>query len=391
MRVIIVLGSGASTGAGMPSVTEITEQVLSGDRTTRHGDDYRIGVLAAPSNEPFRAPVEETVRTVRQMRDICDSYFGAHDKPRLTNYEDIAYVAGQIRDTLSSEYENPALNPLVEDMTRGGGYDTVRDRAGDVVGYIEDVVTQMLSRPGGPFGHLRSICDAFLDERVEQLDLFTLNHDLVIDKALREAAAPFSDGFGQEHGSLRIWNDNFQVPTRRVFKLHGAIDWFRYPLTIGGWNGQVVARSSDGDPFHPRGPAEEDLGFPALGRPQVLTGTFNKILSYQTGIFDDQHVHFHDALRDADRLIVTGYGFRDKAINARLVAWAERPGKRRLLVIHPNPQNFAHNARGAVRGKWERWQDANILRSIESRLTADVTWGDLRANSTSAAFLKWVV
>ena len=108
-------------------------------------------------------------------------------------------------------------------------------------------------------------------------------------------------------------------------------------MNVDGWDGQFTARASDGDAEHARGPDGELLDYPAMGRPLFLTGTFNKILSYQSGIYADQHYRFHEALMNADALVVIGYGFRDKAINSRIVAWAERPGERRMIVVHPRP------------------------------------------------------
>ncbi len=93
------------------------------------------------------------------------------------------------------------------------------------------------------------------------------------------------------------------------------------------------------------------LGVPALGRPQILTGTFNKILSYPTGVYADQHFRFHEAMKLTDRVLVIGYGFRDKAINARIVAWAEQSGTHRLVVAHEDPGALAESARRAIRGK----------------------------------------
>jgi len=46
---------------------------------------------------------------------------------------------------------------------------------------------------------------------------------------------------------------------------------------------------------------------------------------------------------------------------------------RRLLVVHPDPRHYAIAARRAVRTKWDKWKCANLLRYIESKLTATVT------------------
>jgi hypothetical protein len=115
-----------------------------------------------------------------------------------------------------------------------------------------------------------------------------------------------------------------------------------------------------------------------MGRPLFLTGTFNKILSYGTGVYADQHSRFHRALTSADALVVIGYGFHDKAINARIVAWAERPGQRKMVVVHRDPDRLGAGARGAIRGKWDRWKQCGLLEIVPEYLSATTTWGSIR-------------
>jgi hypothetical protein len=223
---------------------------------------------------------------------------------------------------------------------------------------------------------LAPVSDAFADEAVGQLDLFTLNHDLVTETHLRERGLAVSDGFEREFGTLRIWTDTYAVAARRFFKLHGSIDWYRYPLDLDGWSGQITARTSE-DPFHARGPNGEMLGFPAGGRPRLLTGTFNKILSYPSDVFADHHFRFHEALASADRLLIIGYGFRDKAINSRLIAWALRPGERRMVVAHRDPTGLGDGARAAISQKWGGWQKSELLTFVPRHLEG-TTWEELR-------------
>lgn len=324
----MLLGSGSSVPAGMPTVDAITARVLSGHNVVRHGSDFRLVDRLPPNHEVVAAGVADVVRFVGNLKQLCDDYFASQEKDRTTNYEDIAYVARQIEDGLLSEYENPALLPLTERFGREAGrtLQELAEIAGSAADYIDDVARSLLRTPIGPFDHLAAIVDAFEDVGVDDLTVATLNHDLVLERGLRDSGVSYSDGFEDPFGSLLLWSDTYRVATRRVLKLHGSIDWYRYNLERDGWSGQVTARSTaDGDPFHARGPAGELLQYPAGGRPQILTGTFNKILSYPAGIYADQHFRFHEALAAADKLVVIGYGFGDKAINARLVAWAERP------------------------------------------------------------------
>lgn len=374
MRLAVLLGSGASIGAGMPSVGMITKRVLSGEKVFRHTDGHFC------LNDEFADrhdadSVEAAVSFLEELKAISDSYFAVHDPDRETTYEDLAYFARQIDDALGFEYENPALAPLIEKLV-GGAYsgrnlNEVKRAAGEAAGYIEDVVCALLSEPWSGLDYL---APAIADANVEQIDLFTLNHDLVFESHLRERGLAFSDGFEREHGDLHLWTDTYVVPTRRLFKLHGSTDWYRYNLQVDGWNGQFDVRV-EGDPDHALDP-HGTMHYPA-GR-LLLAGTFNKIFSYSTAIYADQHARFHESLASTDRLLVVGYGFRDKAINARLIAWAERPGKRRMVVAHRDPDGLGKGARGAIRQKWERWQKHKLLALVPQHLE-HANWDELRA------------
>lgn len=114
MRLAVILGSGASVGAGMPNVTQITEQVLSGQNVLCSGSDFHVVEELPPHHELFNEPLGPVLSFVGEIKQLCDDYFASQDKSRATNYEDISYAARQIDDGIMSEYENPTLLPLNE-------------------------------------------------------------------------------------------------------------------------------------------------------------------------------------------------------------------------------------------------------------------------------------
>ena len=67
-----------------------------------------------------------------------------------------------------------------------------------------------------------------------------------------------------------------------------------------------------------------------------------------------------------------------KLSTARIVAWAERPGDRRLVVVHRNPTGFALSARGAIRNLWSPWQDRGLLAFVPEHLSPTTTWRSIR-------------
>jgi hypothetical protein len=99
--------------------------------------------------------------------------------------------------------------------------------------------------------------------------------------------------------------------------------------------------------------------------------------SYDTSIFADQHFHFHDSLRTADRVAVIGYGFADKGINTRLIGWLLDSRDRRLVVVHGDEDKLVE---GAIKHKWQGWPKEGRLRVVP-RWVADVGWEDIAAAS----------
>ncbi|HEV7566064.1 MAG TPA: hypothetical protein VGO31_08925 [Microbacteriaceae bacterium] len=76
-------------------------------------------------------------------------------------------------------------------------------------------------------------------------------------------------------------------------------------------------------------------------------------------------------------MLVIGYGFRDKAINSRLIAWAERPGERRMVVVHRDPYGVGAGARGAIAQKWDRLEQSGTLAFVPRHLEG-TTWAEIR-------------
>jgi hypothetical protein len=160
------------------------------------------------------------VAFVGELKALCDEYFASQDKDRERNYEDVAFVARQIEDGLSAEYENPALMPLIERL-KADRPDSLERIAGDAANYVDDIVRSLLGHATGPLDHLAAIVDAVRDDDVADLTIATLNHDNVMERAFELFGVDVSDGFGDVFGTLRVWNDTFSVPNRRLlnFKL----------------------------------------------------------------------------------------------------------------------------------------------------------------------------
>jgi hypothetical protein len=373
VRTVFLLGSGISLDAEMPGVAAITDQVVSGVGVFLHSANVFLIDADNPNYANWRAPVEPVLALVQELREIARVYFG-----REPNYEEIAQITRQLSDALSGEYESAAVMPLAERLAEhefaGGDLVQLRELTELVHKYIVDSVTALLTREATRLDHLGMIIQAC--EELDAVDLATLNHDLVLEAALRKAGISYSDGFDNSDEDVRLWADEWAEGRTRLLKLHGSLDWWGYQITDEPWRGWVAGRYRGDDPIHPKRGGIED--YPHDLRPLILTGTFDKILAYETWVFPDQHLRFHEGLRQASRVVVIGYGFGDKAINTRLIGWLARARENKLIVGHGDPDELRASARGAIQSKWDIWRAEKKLAVIPDWV-ACLSWDAVRS------------
>ena len=209
---------------------------------------------------------------------------------------------------------------------------------------------------------LHVIEDACKSANVTVTSISTLCHDTHVETFLRSKDIALSDGFDEERqNGVRYWNNARSSSDKTPFlKLHGSIDWFRYPSGIG-------IPPADSYPIRTQTPDGEwqyaDLSqttFPPL----LLIGTFNKISYYSSGIFLELVYRFRSTISDASRLVVCGYSFGDKRINEEIVGWVRGKDGRRFVIIHPEPERLKKGARGVIQNNWYRWEKDGLIRII---------------------------
>jgi hypothetical protein len=379
-RVAFLLGSGISRPAGMPSIVQITQRVLSGEEVWRHTDgNYYLGEDRSLPN--LAAHVPRVLKFLHRLEREIDQYYRPQPG-RCTNYEDLYYVASQIDDSESGDYDNPAVQPLIEKIrpeiqpllvdNENDGIQQWRlqELAGESTSYIEDVTRHSLGKEPTRTDHLNSLKDACLDNRLSSVDLFTLNHDTVLEQCLSQNSVQATDGFGEPENDVRYWRpDLFDQPSKvRLFKLHGSVNWFRFGSgSVGIPLGRDIWRTRN------RVGKMQRL---AHGRPEILVGTFNKMLQYTSGIYAELHCQFYRSLRHTRRLVVCGYGFGDKGINTQIIQWVDSSPDQRILVVHPRPEELKRAARGAISQNWTHWASQDKM-TVISRPVEETSWQDM--------------
>jgi len=316
---------------------------------------------------------------VQHLHRRVEQYYWVYGG-RHVNYEDLYYLAEQMHDEEQGEAENPAIRPffrtvktniwplikIIEKEYIGHAPpNNFRDLLGETCNYITDIVSKQIyksAKESVSVSHLEAIAKACNSGNVTSIS--TLCHDDHLETFLKKQGLVLSDGFSEPKDYVRYWEGDFSLDGNKVpfLKLHGSINWYRRQCD------QHICSIL---------PGYQCEGDDDLGRPKLLIGTFNKIQQYSSGIFRDLHYHFRSTLREANQIIICGYGFGDKGINSEIINWYyEKEGGRRLLVIHPNSEKLRKSARGAISKKWEEWLKKDGLKLIPKKFE-DVKEGEL--------------
>jgi hypothetical protein len=365
MNVILFLGSGISLPSELPSTEQITDSILSGQwyEASNNVTSYRNGPPAryhrVEDNPSMGTEVEDwhssghthiQMRKVRRLQQFLrllrthsDRYFIVTRRSRQSNYEDLYYLGDQLENEETAEVDNPAMMPfwrIIKEESESAGLclpdnhpfpnepTSLWGLVHESCKFIADIVRQSLwaSKSLEPRG-LEAVSELAGAPELESLDVFTLNHDSLIERLFSPGNSQFSDGFGSPSpAGIRFFDpEAYNTGAKiRLFKLHGSIDWVLWGGQVGLW---------------PPGPAIDSGPGPTLGETRnLLVGTYNRIADYTAEVFSELHWRFHQALREFDTMIVSGYGWNDHAINGRLAGWLNTSGNKRFILFDRSPE-----------------------------------------------------
>ena len=121
MKINFLLGSGLSIPAKLPSIGAITQRILSSERIKKtSGDSYSLDEqwdcpMDASDKELSRVELLPMLNLLDCLKRYALRRFERTGN-RETNYEDLAYLAGQIHDDILGNRENSALQPFIESV-----------------------------------------------------------------------------------------------------------------------------------------------------------------------------------------------------------------------------------------------------------------------------------
>jgi hypothetical protein len=384
-RAAFFFGSGIAFASKGPCVTQITDSLLN-DSWERHTSGRFIRARQATMFLPHQqVAANKAQEFLRVLKRHIDPHLREREQ-RQSNYEDLYFAALQIWEDLCGEYTNPLLSKSLTSIRKAAAGlcsgcatrmvdDDFAKLALSAADLTQWAVFQKVREVGDPVG-LSVISEVAVT--VGELDIFTLNHDLLVEAELKRQKMPFADGFACGRGKLRKFDGVWDKPERhvRLFKLHGSVDWYEFTFPKDHSNpGHRAFAAVEGDPDHCIGSSGEYLDL-VNPQPMFLTGTAVKERRYGIGLIGAIFAKFFTRLAEHRTLICCGYGWGDKGMNIRLDEWLQaRPGNRIVILQEKDLDKVQHSEFWASR--WRRYRRAGKVKVVRKWLSA-CTAADVR-------------
>lgn len=369
-RAAFFFGSGISYASGAPNVGAITDLVLK-TPWWAHTD----GRFYLRPRDQEQVSIGDALRAQEFLR-VVHGYIAprlASRERRDPNYEDIYAAVHQILQDDTGEAPDPLIADAVAAIKLATStlhvgqnghiarnpFASLADRAVDL---IQGAVLQGLGRITEPKG-MDVIAEVI--NAVGDVDIFSLNHDILIESRASASRIKLVDGFGDPRGDVRIFNNQWHRDraVARLLKLHGSINW--YLFRFSDWDQYAVVKA---DPDHARDENGKLLN-PLSPLPRVLTGTHVKEQAYGLDIFGEIFAEFRALLSRHRTLICCGYGWADKGINTRLRQWLRDARENRIVILHDGPiRNLSHT--GMWWARWEEYKRAGKVVVVSRWLSA---------------------
>ena len=400
MKLLLFLGSGVSSGCGLPNTQEISCALFRdgiGSTLPRFGVINRHTRHIPKRQALLRILREHAIRYGRSSRSD-----NAHSHTDRITYEMLFYLSQQLANQLNEEADNPAIGGFVEEILEQaknqklpGQYQhpfegeseaeysqylreqdppTMGILAEETCNYIQWVVWHELNRTV-PLEELERklalVLDLARSDEIDQLDICTLNHDLLLETLFDSKGIQYIDGFGPPDGNIRFFKPAVYdekttkgIHRIRIFKLHGSINWRFF---------QCCASADSRPAIHMVGQQNSSEYCDALGRiwqplehqHLLLAGTGNKTDAYnRQRVFVEMWHRFHHVLEEHDRIVMSGYGWGDIPVNDKLRGWIDANSKKnKLFLLH---RCFDHTALFPA--------DSYVWEVIDKRLVVIKKW-----------------
>jgi len=396
IKIAFLLGAGISINQGAPTTEELTKKILNNSNVGRHTNGIYYSDFKDAANFD-NEPIGLIQNFLKKIKSKIEDYYEDLDKSnfnpvKMVNYESIYFYIWQILNSKNKEWDNPItlttqktlereFNSLKKEIKYSNYYNfNFNEFLGEITKYISAIVSDSLCIKINNYNNfLNYVFDSANDDNVLKVEIFTLNHDTLIEQSLENKHLLFTDGYNYYNSELGLWDlslfnkKQFKI---NLYKLHGSIDWYNFGFKDkfnkrSKWITGRAKIGADIDHFIDKRGNIIDLS--SDEKPIILIGTFNKMFKYQTGVFIELFYKFYEVLNTVNFLIVSGYSFNDKGINFYIKRFLDNNFKNRLIVINKEPEILIGNSRGIIKNSWYRWIIEKKIKVIRNNFE-EVEW-----------------
>lgn len=371
MKVAFLFGAGVSIPAKLPSTKCITDQIFSGEGIVRGmAENYFFGDPKKFDYDPYQEFIPRIKTFLSLLKNELQEYY--EDSNESVNYEDIYYLIDFIRKNVYGAEKNPAFKYLLRNFESTidnlsapidplvNGKISLETLLNETIRYIEYTIISSLSKKPESYVGLSLLGEVIFQNHFSTIDVFTLNHDLVIEEFLNSINKDFCDGFGKEEEGYRFWDQSLFESDNKInlYKLHGSVDWYYYDET--SWEDRRICKCTS------------DILWRDPRKPEILIGTYNKLAEYIKGIYLELFYRFHQTLNRHSYLIISGYSFSDKGINEKIIEWIYC-GNKKMIIIDPFVDSLKEKIPSSL---FRIWNDKNRIILIQDYIEK-VSWSDI--------------
>jgi len=297
---VIVLGSGASAGLGLPTMTDLAKQI-------------------AEAVQALKLAGDET-RKWEILKQALDANLGLE----------------QALDRSNLDEQSTLYQTIIHTVWRSVTW-------GDLKAFA-----QTLADPERLLPHAKLFKYLF-DSSTRRVSVITPNYDRLAEYGADQAGYCHQTGFS--HGYRRNWQGPGRMPrlhrpdvrqderTVEILKVHGSVDWFQ---TNGG---ELLAL-----PLWAR--EEGTLELPTGAEPVIVPPTKSKYRQSQFDPYRSLMTEADRVLKAADAFLCVGYGFNDEHVQLYLTQSLRHRAKPLVMVTYsvtPKAAEALKQAAGSLR------------------------------------------
>jgi NAD-dependent SIR2 family protein deacetylase len=349
----ILIGAGFSAEAGIPIRNEINNKLrnLTWDQFIIHGETTTY-FLRQPDPNGHWLNVHERKFVEAMIKFYIQSISKDFDYEEFYDYcYNLSHGTKDLTFNLFfKKHVKETSFPLDKQNSLAIVIRSIDYLVNDLLSFNKDLFETNIIDNYHPFLNLLNE----LKQRFEVINIFSLNHDLLVESMFESSINfEYSDGFEIGGSPYYIKQKNRQIRVKyfankfdkqvRLFKLHGSIDHYIYnfsnPYTMVKIPKDLYAPDLYREIKKGRKWIEENCW--TLYQPIFLSGTTTKIIKYDKHPFHvSQFNHFKKSLKNSKLLIAIGYGLQDEKINEYIKEELNQKLKMLIVKRTQNPIDF---------------------------------------------------